>query len=190
VTRSLGGDLEKLRARLREDGLVDYTLALGGEEADLAGAIGATVRLVFSGEIHCRYCHRRTSKSFGQGYCYACFRRLARCDACIMAPEKCHYRQGTCREPDWASGHCLVPHVVYLANSSGLKVGITRLSELPTRWIDQGEVQGLPLYRVTERRLAGLIEALLRQWSRIARNGSACSGASRQSWICLPRRCA
>ncbi len=54
--------------------------------------------------------------------------------------------------------HCMVEHVVYLANSSGLKVGITRGSQVPTRWIDQGAVDAIPMVRVTTRYLAGLVE--------------------------------
>jgi hypothetical protein len=53
--------------------------------------------------------------------------------------------------------------VVYLANSSGLKVGVTRASQVPTRWIDQGAVQAIPVFEVSERRTAGLLEATLRQ---------------------------
>ena len=77
-----------------------------------------------------------------------------------MSPEKCHYHLGTCREPEWGETHCMIEHVVYLANSSGLKVGITRGSQIPTRWIDQGAVQALPIYYVASRYLSGLVEVL------------------------------
>jgi len=49
-------------------------------------------------------------------------------------------------------------HIVYLANSSGLKIGITRIDQVPTRWIDQGAISAIPVYRVATRRIAGLIE--------------------------------
>lgn len=75
-----------------------------------------------------------------------------------MSPEKCHYHLGTCREPEWGETHCMVEHVVYLANSSGLKVGITRASQVPTRWIDQGAVDAIPILRVATRYLSGLVE--------------------------------
>jgi hypothetical protein len=67
---------------------------------------------------------------------------------CIMKPETCHYHLGTCREPDWAQSHCFRPHIVYLANSSGVKVGITRKTQIPTRWLDQGASQALPIFEV------------------------------------------
>jgi hypothetical protein len=57
----------------------------------------------------------------------------------------------------------MVDHIVYLANSSGIKVGITRETQLPTRWIDQGAVQALPIFRVKTRQQSGLVEDLLRQ---------------------------
>jgi hypothetical protein len=54
-------------------------------------------------------------------------------------------------------------HVVYIANSSGLKVGITRGSQIPTRWIDQGATQAVPVFRVKSRFHSGLIESALKK---------------------------
>jgi hypothetical protein len=164
LSTTVQGNLEKLRVRHQLDDSVVYTLVCGEQEVSLGDAVGQPIRLFFSGTIKCTHCGRLTRKSFAQGYCYPCFQRLAQCDSCIMAPEKCHFRQGTCREPEWATTHCLVPHIVYLANSSGLKVGITRATQIPTRWIDQGAVQAVPLFRVSERRIAGLVESALRHW--------------------------
>jgi hypothetical protein len=56
----------------------------------------------------------------------------------------------------------MTDHVVYLANSSGIKVGITRATQLPTRWLDQGASQALPIVRVATRQQSGLVEDLLR----------------------------
>lgn len=120
------------------------------------------MRLEYLGAIHCTHCGRKTKTSFSQGYCYPCMSKLAQCDVCIMAPEKCHYDQGTCREPAWGEQFCMTDHIVYLANSSGLKVGITRASQLPTRWLDQGASQALPIMRVATRQQSGLVEDLFR----------------------------
>jgi hypothetical protein len=87
---------------------------------------------------------------------------LAQCDTCMMSPERCHYAAGTCREPSWGEQFCMTDHVVYLANSSGVKVGITRASQVPTRWIDQGASQALPIVRVATRQQSGFVEDLLR----------------------------
>ena len=79
-----------------------------------------------------------------------------------MSPERCHYAAGTCREPAWGEQFCMTDHVVYLANSSGAKVGITRATQVPTRWIDQGATQALPIMRVATRQQSGLVEDVLR----------------------------
>ena len=141
---------------------VAYALPLGAEAMPLAAFLGQTFRLDFEGEIRCLACDRATRKSFGQGHCFRCFQRLARCDSCIVKPELCHYAAGTCREPAWGEAHCLIPHFVYLANSSGLKVGITRAHQATTRWIDQGASQALPILRVPGRLESGLAEVALR----------------------------
>ena len=137
---------------------VAYSIAVGDTRIPLNDLIGRPLRLDFDGVIRCIHCDRKTNKSFNQGFCYPCFRKLAACDSCIMSPEKCHYHLGTCREPEWGETHCMVEHVVYLANSSGLKVGITRASQVPTRWIDQGAVDAIPMVRVATRYIAGLVE--------------------------------
>ncbi|WP_390595003.1 DUF2797 domain-containing protein [Simiduia litorea] len=142
---------------------VDYSLALGEDTISLNPLIGRSIRLEFSLAIACTHCGRKTKKSFSQGYCYPCFQSLAQCDRCIMSPELCHFDQGTCREPEWGQSFCMTDHVVYLANSSGLKVGITRASQIPTRWIDQGAVAAIPFARVATRQQAGLLETVLKQ---------------------------
>ncbi|MFY3775402.1 DUF2797 domain-containing protein [Marinobacter salsuginis] len=150
------GRLRKMPVEAGEP--VAYSIAVGDTRIPLNDLIGRPLRLDFDGVIRCIHCDRKTNKSFNQGFCYPCFRKLAACDSCIMSPEKCHYHLGTCREPEWGETHCMVEHVVYLANSSGLKVGITRASQVPTRWIDQGAVDAIPMMRVATRYIAGLVE--------------------------------
>lgn len=142
---------------------VQYHLPLDDEQVDMNALIGKTLQLKYTGEIHCLACGRKTNKSFNQGYCYPCFKNLAQCDSCIIKPELCHYDQGTCREPEWGEQHCLQDHVVYLANSSAIKVGITRGTQIPTRWIDQGACAALPIFRVKNRLLSGRIEVIMKQ---------------------------
>lgn len=155
------GPLDKMRVDPGDP--VAYRLPLGEDEIPLNPLLGARLRLEFLGLITCCHCGRRSKRSFGQGFCYPCFQRLAQCDGCIVKPETCHHHLGTCREPEWGLAHCMVPHIVYLANSSGLKVGITRASQVPVRWIDQGAAQALPLLRVGSRLISGLVEVLLAQ---------------------------
>lgn len=173
-TQAGRGDLRKMAAAPETP--VEYALRLGEARVPLNRLLGARLRIVHSGRIHCLACGRQTRKSFNQGYCYPCFRSLARCDRCIVQPERCHYHLGTCREPDWGLANCMQPHLVYLANASGVKVGITRASQVPTRWIDQGATAALPVARVASRRLAGLVEVMFKRhvadrtdWRRMLR---------------------
>lgn len=160
---TLAGCLDKMRITPDAQGQAHYQLVLGQEQLPLNALLEKRIELHFDGQIRCAHCQRLTRSSFGQGYCYPCFTALAQCDACMMSPEKCHYHLGTCREPQWAQRVCFSDHIVYLANSSGLKVGITRATQMPTRWLDQGACQALPIARVASRRLSGLLEDLFRQ---------------------------
>ncbi len=154
------GQLHKMRSRL--DNPVSYFMVLGEESVALNSLVGKKLSIEFLGQINCVHCGRNTSKSFNQGYCYPCFQKLAQCDSCVISPEKCHYDAGTCREPVWGDEFCMQDHIVYLANSSGLKIGITRASQVPTRWIDQGAIQALPIIRVRSRQQAGFAEVVFK----------------------------
>jgi hypothetical protein len=142
---------------------VQYQLPLGDSRLPVNELIGSSLQLQFGGLINCIHCDRKTKKSFSQGYCYPCFTRLAQCDSCIVSPEKCHYHEGTCREPEWGDENCMIEHIVYLANTSGAKVGITRGTQVPTRWMDQGAIQALPIFRVATRQQSGLVETVFKQ---------------------------
>ena len=137
---------------------VQYFLRLDDGAYPLNEHIGSSITLKHTGVIHCLECGRRTKKSYSQGFCYPCFKKLAQCDLCVVSPERCHFEAGTCRDDDFAKNFCMQPHIVYLANSSGIKVGITKPENLPTRWIDQGAVQALPVMRVMTRQQSGFVE--------------------------------
>jgi len=156
------GVLDKMRARVNGSEPVTYALDLTDSHVDLNPYIGKSLKLVFDGTIRCGHCGAVTPKSY-QGLCYEHFMTLAQADNCMMSPEKCHLDQGTCREPEWAERVCQQPHYVYLANSSGIKVGITRIGQIPVRWLDQGATQGLVIARVSSRRLSGLVEVIFKQ---------------------------
>ena len=154
------GAVRKMKTELGEQ--VAYALPLGDSDLPMNGLLGKNLQLAYDGKINCIACDRKTNKSFSQGYCYPCFKRLAQCDSCIVSPEKCHYAAGTCREPEWGETHCMIDHIVYLANTSGLKVGITRHSQVPTRWMDQGATQAQPIFRVDTRHHSGIVETLFK----------------------------
>jgi len=102
---------------------------------------------------------------FRQGFCQSCFFDSPATGDWIMRPElsKAHLGQAD-RDLEYESKMQLQPHVVYLALSSHLKVGVTRKSQLPTRWIDQGAHQATVLLEVPNRYLAGIGEVALKNF--------------------------
>jgi len=156
------GHLRKMAVAVEAE-QAQYAIRLDDQNVPLNEHIGKTIHIEHTGEIHCIACGRKSKKSFSQGYCYPCMTKLAQCDSCIMSPEKCHYDRGTCREPQWGEENCMIDHVVYLANSSGIKVGITRHTQIPTRWLDQGAGQAMPIARVATRHLSGMLEVIFKQ---------------------------
>ena len=155
------GQIKKMLTKLTEP--VEYALPIGDELIQLNPYIGKTIKLIYQGEINCLHCGKKTKKSYSQGFCYPCMTKLAQCDLCIMKPETCHYHLGTCREPSWGEEFCFQDHFVYLANSSGLKVGITRHTQVPTRWIDQGATQALPIFKIKTRLQSGQVEMAMKK---------------------------
>lgn len=153
--------IKKLLSSLDDNNEVQYALPLGEQSIALNPIIGKNLTLTYGGHIACQNCGKKTKKSYSQGFCYPCMQKLAQCDMCILKPETCHHHLGTCREPSWGEDHCMVPHYVYLSNTSSLKVGITRHTQLPTRWIDQGATQGLPIFKVNTRLQSGQVEIAL-----------------------------
>ncbi|ATH09548.1 hypothetical protein BIY24_12255 [Halobacteriovorax marinus] len=137
---------------------VQYKLPIGDELIGMNEFIGKKIKLSFDGQINCISTGEKISKSYNQGYSFRASQKLAACDICIVKPELCHFADGTCREPEWGEANCFQPHIVYLSVSSHLKIGITRESQVPTRWIDQGASFALPILRVEDRLTSGLIE--------------------------------
>lgn len=160
MTYTYQGNIAKMKTELNDT--VEYRLPVGDDVVEMNSLLGRELQLHYQGAINCIHCGRKTKKSFNQGFCYPCFSSLAQCDMCIMKPETCHYAAGTCREPVWAEQHCMQDHYVYLANSSGLKVGITRGTQIPTRWMDQGASQAIPIFRTRDRLMAGLVEVIIK----------------------------
>lgn len=155
------GTIKKLKSELTNSNTVEYKLPVGDDFVALNPLIGKTIKFTHTGNIFCSSCNKKTKKSYAQGHCYVCMQKLASCDMCIMKPETCHYDKGTCREPQWGEDNCMIPHYVYLSNTSAVKVGITRHTQIPTRWIDQGATQALPIFKVSTRLQSGLVETAL-----------------------------
>jgi hypothetical protein len=156
------GILYGMEPQLEE--VVKYTINIGEGQISLNPWIGKRVRISYNGVKNCIACGREIKKTFNQGYCYPCFRDLAENDLCIVKPHLCHFHQGTCRDEKFAQNYCFTKHYVYLAISSGVKVGITREKTLTKRWMDQGAVEGIPIALVPDRKTAGLLEHFLSEY--------------------------
>lgn len=159
--RVFEGPLRKMTAC--HESPVSYFLSVDSQTLALNPLIGRHIQIAASGAIFCVQCGRNTKKSFQQGFCYPCYQRLLECDLCVIHPERCHSERQACPQDDWAHSHCHASHVVYLSNTSALKVGVTRVENMPSRWIDQGAIQAQALCRVSNRYRAGVIEVALKK---------------------------
>ena len=141
---------------------VAYTLMLNGEAVPMNKLVDRTIQLRFDGQINCINCGRLTKKSYSQGFCYPCMIKAPQNAECIIRPELCRAHLGEGRDMVWEEKHHLQPHVVYLAQTDTVKVGVTRDTQVPTRWIDQGAWKAIRIAQVPYRFLAGQIEVALK----------------------------
>jgi hypothetical protein len=164
----VSGNLDKMITSLAnvegQATVVHYWLPLGEEKIFMNDHIGKHIILQFENQINCVVCGRKTRKAFGQGFCYPCFMTSPENAECIIRPELCRGHLGEGRDPDWESKHHVQPHYVYLASSSDIKVGVTRDSQIPTRWIDQGADRAVIIAKTPNRYEAGIIEMALKQF--------------------------
>ena len=175
LTMRYNGTLLKMETKLENP--IEYELPVGDELVYINHLIGKYVAFKWMKEIYCVVCGRKTNKSFAQGFCYPCFLNAPETSECIFRPELCEAQDGIARDMEWAENHCLQNHIVYLAISSGVKVGVTRSGQIPTRWIDQGAWQAIKLAKTPNRYIAGLIEVVLKEhisdrtnWQRMLKN--------------------
>lgn len=154
------GNLRKMESALGDQ--VRYHLPLGTIRIGMNELIGNHIKMDYQGKINCIRCGRDTRRSFAQGYCYPCFTTAPETEECVLRPELCRAHEGSAREMEYATRHCLIEHVVYLSVTSGLKIGVTRHTQVPTRWIDQGAVRAIELARTPNRYTAGLIEVAMK----------------------------
>ncbi|RLD27822.1 MAG: DUF2797 domain-containing protein [Bacteroidetes bacterium] len=101
---------------------------------------------------------------YRQGFCKSCFFEIPQAADWIMRPElsKAHLNKKD-RDLEYEKKVQLQPHIVYLANSSNVKVGVTRKNQVPTRWIDQGAHEAIEIVEVPNRYLAGITEVALKE---------------------------
>lgn len=141
---------------------IQYTLKLN-EDILMNDLLDKKIKLSFVGH-QCLNCQSK-GKIFRQGFCYNCFYDSPQVGDWVMRPElsKAHLDIED-RDLDYEKQVQLKPHIVYLALSSNVKVGVTRKSQVPTRWIDQGANAALEIVEAPNRYLAGITEVALKNF--------------------------
>lgn len=141
-----------------------YYLPATDRQVHIENLLGQTVRITFTGRMFCINCGRSISKTFGEGLCFPCFNDSAANSPCIIHPELCEAHLGKGRDPEWEERNHNRPHIVYLALTKTAKVGVTRDTNIPNRWIDQGALKAIPMAHTPHRRAAGDIEVYLKNY--------------------------
>ncbi len=141
---------------------IRYYLNLESDFLEMNQLLNQTVKINFLG-TECLSCHD-SKPIFRQGFCKNCFFENPSAGDWIMRPElsKAHLGEED-RDLEYEKKVQLQPHSVYLALSSHLKVGVTRKTQIPTRWIDQGAHQAVGILEVPNRYLAGVAEVSLKE---------------------------
>jgi len=156
------GQLRKMHVQLGEK--IQYQLPIGDKLVAMNELIGKEISLKYENRIECIKCGRVTVKSFNQGFCYPCFRDAPEAADWFIHPEHSKAHLGIeDRDLAFEESVQLKPHIVYLSLTSGVKVGVTRGTQIPTRWIDQGAVKAIKLAETPNRYLAGMIEVSLKE---------------------------
>ena len=135
-----------------------------GDEIDMNSLIGKQVRITFENTIHCVVTGKKIKKTFGEGMSYPAWISSPSSVESIIRPELSRIHEGIAlRDAEWEEEHHNKPHFVYISRTAGIKVGVTRSTNVPYRWIDQGAVEAILLAETPYRQLAGLIEVSLKE---------------------------
>ena len=168
------GVLRKMMTEIGDE--VHYYLDMKTDFLNMNQLIAKEVTLSFV-SYECLHCHLE-KKIYRQGYCQSCFFDIPQAADWIMRPElsKAHLDIED-RDLAYEKKVQLQPHIVYLANSSNVKVGVTRKQQVPTRWIDQGAHEAIEIVEVPNRYLAGITEVALKEhvadktnWRKMLKN--------------------
>lgn len=163
------GNIRKMRSKVDGDGHVHYDMVLyenldPGVEVSLNDFIGKEISIRFDDQINCVVTGKKIKKAYGEGMSWDAFRESPYAVESIIRPELSQAHLGIgIRDLEWEIKHHVTPHVTYLSLTSGIKVGVTRQTQLPTRWVDQGAVEAILLAETPYRQAAGLIEVALKE---------------------------
>ncbi len=154
------GVLKKMDTEITEK--VQYYLDMKSDFINVNQLLNKQLTLDFV-TYECLNCHSE-KEIYRQGFCKSCFFEIPTAGDWIMKPElsKAHLDIED-RDLTYEKKVQLQPHIVYLANSSDVKVGVTRKTQVPTRWIDQGAHEAIEIVEVPNRYLAGITEVALKE---------------------------
>ena len=161
--------LRKMVTTLDEQGLATYHLPIvnileSNDKASLNEWVGSNIQIEFTGNIHCVATGKKIKKTFGEGLSYEAFLTSPLSCPSIVRPELSRIHEGIAlRDYEWEQKHHNQPHYVYLSRTSNIKVGVTRSTNLISRWIDQGASEGICIAETPYRQLAGSIEVMLKE---------------------------
>lgn len=154
------GVLQKMITELASP--VQYYLQLEDDFINVNQLLNKTIEITFV-KYECLNCHL-DNPIYRQGFCKSCFFEIPQAADWIMRPELSTAHLGKeDRDLEYEKKVQLQPHIVYLANSSNVKVGVTRKTQIPTRWIDQGAHEAIEIVEVPNRFLAGITEIALKE---------------------------
>lgn len=168
------GVLRKMKTQIGEP--IQYFMDFPSDVLNVNQLLDKNIQIRFL-----RYCCLNCElekKIYRQGFCYDCFFKLPQAADWVIRPELSKAHQGIeDRDLEYEMKVQLQPHIVYLANSSSVKVGVTRKTQVPTRWIDQGAHEAIEIVEVPNRYLAGITELALKDhvgdktnWRTMLRN--------------------
>ena len=143
--------------------IIQYYIEMGDDFVNVNQLLNSDVELKFV-KYECMNCHLE-KEIYRQGFCKSCFFETPTAGDWIMRPELSTAHLGKeDRDLAYEKSVQLQPHIVYLANSSNVKVGVTRKQQVPTRWIDQGAHEAIEIVEVPNRYLAGITEVALKKY--------------------------
>jgi hypothetical protein len=160
------GNLRKMSTEPGET--VQYTMRLfdrlePSESFSVNELVGKEMSISFTGQIHCVVTGKPIKKAYGEGMGYDAFMKSPLAVESIIRPELSRIHEGIAlRDKEWEEEHHNRPHYVYLSLTNDIKVGVTRTSNTPYRWHDQGATEAVVIAETPYRQLAGLIEVMLK----------------------------
>lgn len=168
------GVLRKMRTEMGHP--IQYFLLFDNDFINMNQALNKTLKIEFI-KYQCLNCGL-DKPIYRQGFDKQCFYDTPAAGEWIMKPElSTAHLDKEDRDLEYEKKMQLQPHIVYLANSSNVKVGVTRKMQVPTRWIDQGAHEAIEIVEVPNRYLAGITEVALKEhvsdktsWQKMLKN--------------------